>query len=190
MSYRRTETETAMEHLSDHELMEAYVHGSDKAFETLYARYRRKLYIYAYSLLKGVPEAQDAMHEVFAKLISNTRAFSQAANISAFLFAACRNYCINRLKSRKYRQAELPEFAVLKTAGPVHEAARHEEAQLLNGIIAQLPREQREVLVLKVFSGLTFAQVAETTGQPQGTVATRYRLALARIKSALQTQER
>ena len=97
MSHRRTETVIEMHDKKDHELMEAYRSGSHKAFETLYARYRRRLFVYAYSVLKSSHEAEEAMHEVFAKLIANTERFCRANNLSAFLFAVCRNHCINAL---------------------------------------------------------------------------------------------
>lgn len=174
---------------TDHELMYAYAHGDHKAFESFYARYRKKLYVYAYSILKRTHEAEEAMHEVFAKLISNVGTFSKANNVSSFLFAACRNHCLNVLKSRKHEEAQLSDFQILKVKGPLQQAAEHEEADLLNEIIASLPEGQREVLVLKAFSGLTLRQIAGTTGQPMGTVATRYRLALDKIKVGLARTE-
>ena len=64
-----------------------------------------------------------------------------------------------------------------------------EEAELLNRIMGGLPEKQREVLIMKVYGRLTFQQIARTTGQPQGTVATRYRLAIKKIRSVLQMQE-
>lgn len=181
-----------MEHKTDHELMQAYMLGHYEAFETLYMRYRGRLYVYAYSLLKRVDEAQDAMHEVFTKLIGNTDAFSRLNKVSSFLFTVCRNHCLNILQSRKLvaKEPGLNGFKMLKAPSPLQEAAKHEEAQRLNAIIGALPRELREALVLKVFSGLTFKQIARTTGRPQGTVATRYRSAINRLRLALQTQTR
>ena len=166
MSYRQTETDIAMNDRTDSELMQAYRLGNSEAFEILYKRYRARLYVYAYSLLRRVQESQDAMHEVFTKLIANTAAFSRANNVSAFLFAVCRNYCINVLKSRKNSEVPLPDFQILKADGPAKEAARHEETELLNRIIGGLPEKQREVLVMKVYGRLTFQQIARTTGQP------------------------
>jgi DNA-directed RNA polymerase specialized sigma24 family protein len=60
-----------MEDKTDHELVQEYRLGSHEAFEVLYMRYRRRLYVYANTLLRSVQEAQDAMQEVFAKLIAN-----------------------------------------------------------------------------------------------------------------------
>jgi len=181
-----------MEHRKDRELMQAYRLGDHKAFETLYMRYRGKLYVYAYSLLAGVHEAQDAMQEVFAKLIANIDGFCKADNVSSFLFAVCRNYSLNVLQSRKLaaREPNSAPFRMLKPGNPFQNAAEREEAEQLNKIIGNLPKELREVLVLKAYSGLTFKQIAETTGQPQGTVATRYRSAIGKIKLSLQAQGR
>jgi RNA polymerase sigma-70 factor (ECF subfamily) len=181
-----------MEDKKDRELVEAYAHGSHRAFEVLYRRYRQRLYVYAYSLLRRLHEAEEALQEVFAKMVSNIGAFSRATNVSSFLFAVCRNHCLNMLQARKSTPQLSDEdgFELYQVHNPVDDAARREEIGRLNAVIGGLPDEQREVLVLKAFSELTFRQIAEATGEPQGTVATRYRLALEKIKGALQTQGR
>jgi RNA polymerase sigma-70 factor (ECF subfamily) len=181
-----------MDNKQDRELVEAYAHGSHRAFEVLYRRYRRRLYVYAYSLLKRLHEAEEALQEVFAKMVSNIGAFSRAANVSSFLFTVCRNHCINMLRARKNTPLQPAEngFELYQVRNPVDDAATREEIDRLNAVIGSLPDEQREVLVLKVYSELTFSQIAEATGQPQGTVASRYRLALDKVKGALQTQGR
>jgi RNA polymerase sigma-70 factor (ECF subfamily) len=187
MSYTRTETVSDMEDKKDHELMIAYRLGSDKAFETLYSRYRRRLFVYAYSLLKSSHEAEEAMHDVFTRLIADADRFCRANNLSAFLFAVCRNHCLNALKSKR-RMVARPDFNgfhLLRSGDSHDEAQRDEAVRMLNAVIGGLPPEQREVLVLKVYSGLTFRQIAQTTGQPQGTVATRYRSAIGRIRDAM-----
>lgn len=179
-----------MEENCDRDLINAFRRGSHKAFEILYARYKRRLYVFAYSLLKSESEAQDAMQDVFVKLISNTESFAQTDDISPLLFTVCRNYCLNLLKRRNLarKQTDDPTFQILKEANPLKTVAEREEAQILNQIIGALPAEQREVLVMKVYGGLTFKQIAQTVGEPQGTVATRYRLAIEKVKLGLQTQ--
>ena len=168
-----------MENKKDSELVKAYAHGSHRAFEVLYRRYRRRIYVYAYSLLKRLHEADEALQEVFGKLISNTGAFTRADNVSSFLFTVCRNHCLNMLQARKNAPQQPSEngFEIYQVRNPIDDAAKREEIGRLNSAIGSLPEEQREVVVLKVFSELTFSQIAEAIGLPQGTVATRYRLA-------------
>jgi RNA polymerase sigma-70 factor (ECF subfamily) len=174
----------------DRDLINAFRRGSHKAFEILYARYKRSLYVYAYSLLKSEYEAEEAMQDVFVKLISNTEAFMETDDISPLLFTVCRNYCLNLVRRRNLarKQTDDPRFQILKEDSPLKTVTQREEAQRLNEIIGSLPGEQREVLVMRVYGGLTFKQISQTTGDPLGTVATRYRSALEKVKLALQAQ--
>jgi RNA polymerase sigma-70 factor (ECF subfamily) len=185
-----TETEKVVEQNCDRDLINAFRRGSHKAFEILYTRYKRRLYVYAYSLLKSESEAEEAMQDVFMKLISNTEAFVETDDISPLLFTVCRNYCFNLVKRRNLakKQSDDPRFQILEEDSPLKTVAEREEAQILNEIIGSLPAEQREVLVMKVYGGLTFKQIAQTVGEPQGTVATRYRSAIEKVKLALQAQ--
>jgi len=112
------------------------------------------------------------------------RKLAKVDNLDAYVFAIARNEAARLAASRaRRRRAQQPLGGEeLFCASPGDGEAR-EAAEIVAAALRQLSVELREVVELKTYAGLTFQQISQTTGLPQGTVATRYRSALARMNS-------
>ena len=155
----------------------------------IYDNYARPLYRYALSITSSPDDAEDAVAEVFARLAGEWKRIRKIRDLKTYLFAAVRNAAFSLLRSRRSR-GNLEEAVILEfeTQCSSDEAPRIERT-ILNEAFSALPIEQREVLVLKVFDGMTFKEIAATTHTSINTVASRYRYALDRLRSALEVND-
>lgn len=154
------------------------------AFETLYDEYHRLVYGVAMRMLGDVAAAEDVTQAIFLKIWSAPQLF-QSGNFAGWLVRITRNRALDILRSKSYRHEELPE------AQPAEEmleetALAHLNADLVRNALAQLPDEQRELIELGFFGGITHEEMSRRTSIPLGTVKTRIRAGLRKLRSALQ----
>ncbi len=146
----------------------------------LYDAYGASLYRYAVLLLGDAGAAEDAVQQVFAILLREKPRLEDEAS---YLRRAVRNECYSQLRRWKlWRKLFIMEKPLLE---PLVEAASSEERLALEHAIRELSPEQREVIYLHVFEGLTFREIAEAAQISINTVTARHRYALARLKQLL-----
>jgi len=151
--------------------------------EQLYRRHGAALVLFAAAISGDRGRAQDAVHQVFLKLLESG-AVNRAADRKAYLFQCVRNTVFNDRK-RQQRQVELePDSAWFEPPQRDHPAER-----TLRRALSALAGDQREVVVLHVWGELTFAQVAEVLGISPNTAASRYRYALSKLREVMCVKE-
>ena len=145
----------------------------------LYDTYGASLYRYAVLLLGDSVGAEDAVHQVFAAILRQPPRFEDEAH---YLRRAVRNECYSQFR-RRHRQAEpLGSGALFE---PIAEGTSHDERIALERAIRTLTPEQREVIYLHVFEGLTFREIADAAEASINTITARYRYALAKMRQIL-----
>jgi RNA polymerase sigma-70 factor (ECF subfamily) len=178
---------------SDEELVEACQAGESSAFDVLVARWEDKIRGAAYRLLGSEEEARDAAQEAFLKAYRGLPAFKREARFSSWLYQIAINLCRDRLRRRKGRT--LVSLDAIEEVGPViagrgpgaHDLV--EELDLRRAVrraIGALPAEQREVVILKEYQGLTFLEIAQALELPVSTVKTRLYRGLGQLRVHLQ----
>lgn len=151
--------------------------------ELSYLRHGSALLLFAAALTGERSRAQDAVQQVFLKLLESGR-LRDALDAKAYLFACVRNAVLNARKVRQRDVALDPECAWFE---PPH---RDFAAELnLRRALWELPGDQREVTILHVWGELTFAQIAEVLSISANTAASRYRYALVKLREALCAKE-
>jgi RNA polymerase sigma-70 factor (ECF subfamily) len=144
----------------------------------LYDEHGPSLFRYALMLLADHAAAEDAVQQVFAAVMRQPGTLDKAAH---YLRRAVRNECYSALR-RGVSQPVL-DTPVLEPVAP--DTVNIDERLALERAIVTLPPEQREVIHLHVFEGMTFQEVADATGESINTAASRYRYALEKLRSAL-----
>jgi RNA polymerase sigma-70 factor (ECF subfamily) len=160
--------------------------GEPAAFERLYDLLADRVHRYLIIRLGSRADADDVLQETFVHLARTRRKLAVVENLTAYVFAAARNESsrlLERTSRETRRRAELSAASLLE--GVSDEPAAREAAEWVCHALRQLGADVREVLELKVYAGLTFREIAELTGLPQGTVATRYRRALEVLRKEL-----
>jgi RNA polymerase sigma-70 factor (ECF subfamily) len=155
--------------------------------ETLRAFYlgcRQQLYTYAVSITGNREAAEDAIHGVFLQLL---RRGGLPADLRPYLFRAVRNAALDAWRRTKVRRDSL--FAAhAAVAAPAPAPAF--QADELDRLLQQLTPDERETIVLKIYSELTFQEIAELRQVPLPTVASWYRRGLEKLKTLLTTEPR
>ncbi len=149
----------------------------------LYDRLGPSLYRYALMILADRSAAEDAVQEVFATLAQ--RRLAHVRSIDAYVRLAVRNQCYSQLRRARSRPGDQGSDERLDLLEAASAAAQPAERMALERAMRLLPAEQREVVHLKVYEGLTFSEIAAVTDSSINTVAGRYRYALNTLRKAL-----
>jgi RNA polymerase sigma-70 factor (ECF subfamily) len=166
------------------ELMERVRRGDAGAFETLYDEYHRLVYGVALRVLADRGVAEDVTQGVFLKLWSNPGSFV-SGSFGAWIVRVARNRALDVLRSRAaHPEGEVPES--MPAEDSLEDTAFSKlNAESVRNAIAMLPQEQRELIELGFFGGATHHEMARSMGLPLGTVKTRIRSGLRRLRAAL-----
>jgi len=164
----------------DRGLLRRVADGDSQALAELYDLHAERLHFHALSLSRRVQDAEDTVQAVFVKLAGMGAELLSIRNPAAYLHKMARTRALETLRGVE-RRAELPlaTGALLVSDLSGCSAA---EASLLAQRIAELPAEQRECLVLHIYGGFTFREIGRIAGVSGFTAASRYRLALARLR--------
>ena len=160
---------------------------SDSELHEIYARYRRALFALALSVTGCRLAAEDAVHDAFARLCRC--GIRGAVDPVAYVFAAVRNAALDQVRRPRLAGPFDPASeSIFADAGPGPQARAMlaERQRLVAAAVDALPLEQREAIVLRVYGGLSFAQMSQVLDAPLPTVATRYRRALGRLRLHLE----
>lgn len=165
-------------------LMEKVRERDADAFEELYDSHHRLVYGVALRMLGDGAAAEDVTQTVFLKVWNSPELF-RGGNFAAWIVRVTRNRALDLLRSRASRgESELPE--ALPEQESMEEAAfARIDAQRVRAALAALPAEQREPIELGFFSGITHEEIARRSGTPLGTVKTRIRSGLRKLRTAL-----
>ena len=163
----------------------------ETALGALYDRWARALYSLVLHLLKDPNEAEDVVEETFWQAWRKASSYEPSKGaVSTWLLTIGRRKALDRIRAKK-RQKEDPiereKFAELASSAndPSQDAEGRELRENVRSALRELPDEQREVLELGYFKGMSQSEIAEATGQPLGTVKTRMRLAMQKLREPL-----
>jgi RNA polymerase sigma-70 factor (ECF subfamily) len=147
------------------------------------AEHERALVLLAQQYLPVRADAEDLVQEAFVRF---WRSRQRANDRTAFLFACVRTTALEWLRGQRRRSRR--EARTARTAMERHfdcPLEQDERRASIEEALAELPAEQREVVVLKIWAGLSFPQMAEALAIPANTAASRYRYALAKLREQL-----
>jgi RNA polymerase sigma-70 factor, ECF subfamily len=169
-------------------LIEGIIKRDRQALSALYDRYARVIYSVAYRSLGSVEESEEVVMDVFAKIwMTADRYNADKAHVDTWIFMMARSRTLDRLRS-KQRRSKLTEAIVVEDlpTSTNDNSVDLELADLRTQILtalATLPPEQRQVLELAYYGGWSHREIAEQTGMALGTVKTRIRLGLEKLRS-------
>ena len=179
--------------LTDEELVERFQSGDTSAFDELVNRWDRKIQAAIYRVVGPVEDARDLCQEAFFKAYRGLSSFKKEARFSSWLYQIAINVCRDRYRRRKGRVMvsldDLEEGADSpRLPGPnaLDLVEARDLSRRVAAAIATLPEEQREVIVLKEYEGLTFQEIAEALDVPISTVKTRLYRGLVQLRGRLE----
>jgi RNA polymerase sigma-70 factor (ECF subfamily) len=174
---------------ADVELLKAVARGDEQALAQIYDNYRVILFGLLVRILNSREEAEDVLQEVFLQVWRRARDFDETRGKPfTWLVTLARSRAIDRLRSLGARD-RVAQASVREAAEEVSDAARDtfrsEQRALVTSALSQLPEEQKGPLVLAYFDGLTQSEIAAKLGAPLGTVKTRMRAGMIKLRELL-----
>lgn len=162
------------------------------ALSKLYDRYARVIYAVAYKSLNSTEEAEEVVLDVFTQVWQIAAHYdAQKARVDTWLFMLTRSRILDRLRKlqRTARKTTASLTAhrqsLMQTDDPVEEAVIAERRSRMQAALGQLPQEQRQLIALAYYQGLSHREIAAQTSLPLGTVKTRIRLGLTKLRMLL-----
>ena len=163
--------------------------GEPDGLRRIYEKYKDELLTVAVGLLVDWAAAEDCLHDVFVRLASSAGVLHLHGTLKGYLVACVANRARDMLRSRKHRQpADWERLAEIhpadgESAGQA--VIDREETARLYESLAQLPDEQREVIVLHLHGDLTFREIAQQLDISINTVQSRYRYGLDKLRALM-----
>lgn len=189
-----------MQKPADSELAARGRAGDREALGELFGRYERDLYGFVSRFVGGAAEPADVYQEIVLRAIENIDRFNPKLSFRTWLFTLAANHCKNVFRSKEQRgKFHLPsirrlgndaEVDVMETArdgapGPDRTAESAEFVDALRRELVNLPQPQREVFILREFSGIPFKEIAAITKVPEATARSRMFLAVEYLRVRL-----
>jgi RNA polymerase sigma-70 factor (ECF subfamily) len=157
------------------------------ALELLWDHYAGELLCYLSGLSGSRADAEDILQDVFLRIARKPGAVAGARSLPAYLFRMARNECYTHLKRRGRRERPAAEFGGWLEA-QAGEAGPSGHAEAVAAALGRIPEEQRSVIVLNVYAGITFREIAERLKISAHTAASRYRYGVAKLRELLKTE--
>jgi len=177
----------------DSELIHAYINGNEPALEVLINRYKDKIYTSVYMLVKDKYLAEDIFQDAFLKIIRTIKEgrYAEQGKFLPWAIRVAHNLCMDYFRrSRLQVPVTLPDGQDIShlfgagdlVADGIEKRQVHDSVRKL---VEELPEEQREVIVLRIYADLSFKQISELTGVSINTALGRMRYALINLRKLI-----
>ncbi len=149
----------------------------------LFRRLGAAVYGYAMSVLGKAAEAEEVLSETFLRVCKNKEQYSGRGSIRAWVFSIAHRLCIDVLRDRAKvtKPVSLPEQLASTDPSPTVLAEKQERQAIITEAVVRLSAEQKEVITLKIYGGLTFLQISQTLAIPLNTAIGRMHQGLKRL---------
>lgn len=179
--------------LDDATLIALIAHTHTRALSELYVRYHRLVFSLAVNSVRDYATAEEVTLDVFTRVWEKAATYrANQAKVTTWLVTITRNCAIDVLRQRNARlerEATWAEVSSPDAGNPAEMVELALQRERVRAAIAQLTPEQKQALALAYFGGYTHHQIAEALAQPLGTVKTRIRLAMQKLRQILQDKE-
>ncbi|GAA5221069.1 RNA polymerase sigma factor [Membranihabitans marinus] len=181
--------------LSDKELINIYLNGSEKAFQELLSRHEEKIYTSIYMFVKNTEQAEDIFQEVFIKIIKTLRAgkYNHEGKFGQWAMRIAYNMCVDNFRKSKRRpqinpteEFDIFEVLPLEEDNVETELIKDETFSKIRHLVDLLPPEQREVVILRHYAELSFKEIAQLTRVSINTALGRMRYALINMRKIVE----
>lgn len=170
---------------SDADLVAAVRGGRREGLEELVARYQKPIYNLVLRMLGDPERARDVFQDVFLGVMRNLPSFQQGRSFRNWIFGVAVNLCRNELRARKVQTGLDAERRPSSEADPAEAAEKSELAEVVRAGVGELSHDHREVFVLRMYHGLSYAEIGEVLKISEGTAKSRMHYAVNGLRRKL-----
>ena len=187
-----------MENYTDLQLIDMYFEGDLKAFDGIINHHSRIIYRFVFNLIGNIEETHDITQETFIKVWKNLKKFDKTKNFKTWLFTIARRTAIDYLRKRKNISFSSLDNDEMDTtfeqtirdeeilADEIFE--KNENVEIIKKALAEIPLEQKAIVLLHNGEEMTFEEIAEIVGKPMNTIKSQYRRTLFALKKSIISQ--
>ena len=173
--------------MDHHRLVNDCLGGDAVAQRQLYDEFAGLMLGVCYRYTKSMTDAEDVLQEVFLQLWRNPGAFDAArGSLGSWLAVITRNRAIDSLRKRR-PETDIEDVVLSVVPDLAGEAERARAAEKVRGVLGSMAPNQRSVLEMAYWEGMSHSEIADKTGEPLGTIKTRIRAGLIALRKAFQT---
>jgi RNA polymerase sigma-70 factor (ECF subfamily) len=179
---------------TDEELIARVCWREEAALQIIYDRYHRLIFTIALRMVGDRELAEEVVQDVFQAVWQSAGSFQLDGNVSAWLIGITRHRAIDATRSRRFRSRAreelLDEERMNNAAGATHNDADTLTLRaVMHAALAELPTTQRQAIELGYYGGLSHTEIAKQLGEPVGTIKSRMRMGLMKLRDLLKTVE-
>ncbi|HET8865597.1 MAG TPA: RNA polymerase sigma factor [Gracilimonas sp.] len=175
------------ERMEDAQLVQDFRGGNHRAFNKLVVRWQDRIHHFAYRFFASSDDAAEITQKTFIKAYHKLHTLEDVNKFGSWLYTIANNLCLDELKRVGRKRAT--SYEALKVAPQTETATpadgtilRNEGLVLLHKALLQLPVDQRVVVIMKEYEGLTFREIAEILDEPENTIKSRLYYGLSALK--------
>jgi RNA polymerase sigma-70 factor, ECF subfamily len=166
--------------------VEAALRGDQQAFGLLVSAYQNPIYNLCFRMLGNAAEAEDAAQETFVRVYRRLGTYDSSRKLSSWMLTIASHYCIDRLRRKRINwvsvEALLPWQPLVSDAVPPEESMIEGESRAqIRRLLQSLPAEDRQVIALRYWQDLSYAEIAQITGATESAVKSRLHRARASL---------
>ncbi len=176
---------------TDRELIQVYLKDADDsedAFRRFYWRHRQSLYVYILSIVRNCETAEEVLQETLMTFLRHVKNIESQSSFRPWLLRAARSRSIDRIRQENRESQATRKVALRAETKSIPDPADLAGSGLSDEVIrilVSLPVEQSEVLILRGFVEMTFAEIGELTGVTENTAISRYRYAVSKVRETM-----
>jgi RNA polymerase sigma factor (sigma-70 family) len=188
----------SLKNLSDSELVSLYIAENDNAFKVLLNRYKSKVYSTIYFIVKDRELSEDLTQDTFFKVIDVLKSgkYNEKGKFKPYIMRVAHNLAVDYYRKNKPFEfvRDNENFDLFSTLPLVRNTTeeiidKKENHHILRNMIKELPFEQKQVLLMRHFAGMSFQEISEMTGVLKNTCLGRMRYAVLNLRKKLEQND-
>lgn len=172
----------------DRRLVEEFLKGEEKSFSQLVERYKERIYLLVWRMVRNREDALDLSQEVFIKAYKNLKRFRHESNFYTWIYRIAVNVALNFARRERFKSfLSLSDLSERLASGssPSEDMERDQLSGLIDRGIMKLPEKQRMVFILRHYEEMSVKEVAELVGRSEGTIKASYYQAIKKLQKFL-----
>ena len=169
--------------ISDFDLLDRFKDGDQGALEEIVSRYQKAVFFFILRMVWDEADAADLSQKTFINAFRNIRGFNRRSNFKTWLYRIAINVCRNHFRDDpRRREVNIEGMVFVDGTSPLDHMISAEERRRLCLALNELPEKQRHTVVLKVYHGLTYREIAEITGCAEGTAKANFHFGVKKLR--------
>ena len=171
---------------SDFELLDRFEDGDRRALDEIVSRYQKPIFFFILRMVWNETDAADLSQKTFVNAFRNIHSFDRRSNFRTWLYRIAINVCKNHFRDDpRRREVNIEGMVFVDQMNPLDHTISEEERMGLSLALNELPEKQRHTVILKVYQGLKYREIAEITGCSEGTAKANFHFGVKKLREIL-----